>query len=166
MAMGPTSDNTAMLPCHGTPEAAMTPSSTCKLKRFAIAGTVVSIISFLIKLAGLRVISQAIGEMNFKDGDDANQVVESITSVTSRLGDAGTLLGIGNLVLLLAAILITSAFRDGGFRAQWFIRSTFAFALLNVWHPLVGTGFGIWCLYLLWKSRRIIPVGHPSASVP
>ncbi len=92
--------------------------------------------------------------MNFSGMDSLQEVTKALSVVTQVLAEAGDMLALGNMVLLVGGSMLTYAWTAGRFREQWFFWTTLFFSLLLFWQPLVGTFFGLWWFWLLFWNRR------------
>ncbi|MDB6004277.1 MAG: hypothetical protein JWR15_1264 [Prosthecobacter sp.] len=96
--------------------------------------------------------------MNFGDLESEQEVTKALGVVTRALAEAGDMLGLGNVVLLVGGAMLTYAWKEGRFRERWFLRSTLVFSILLFWQPFVGTLFGLWWFWLLFWDRKQFPV--------
>lgn len=120
----------------------------------AFSGTIVVCAALVFRGIGLY-RTWRVGElMNFGDMSNLPEVTKALGVTTHALAEAGDMLGLGNVVLVVGGAMLTYAWTAGRFRESWFFRTTQFFSLLLFWQPLVGTFFGLLWFWFLFRDRK------------
>lgn len=120
----------------------------------AFSGTIVVCAALVFRGIGLYRTWRVVELMNFGDMSNLPEVTRALGVTTHALAEAGDMLGLGNMVLLLGGAMLTYAWTAGRFRERWFLRATLVFSLFLFWQPFVGTFFGLLWFWLLFWDRK------------
>jgi hypothetical protein len=120
----------------------------------AFLGTLLTGASVVFRCVGFYRASKTVAAMNFSEIQSEQEVRRVLVGVTQGLAQAGDMLGLGNVVLLVGGAMLTYAWTRGRFREPWFFWTTLAFSMFFILQPYLGTFFGLWWFWLLFWDRQ------------
>ncbi len=136
------------------PRQPLSPQQRQRARLLAFLATILVCAALIFRGIGSYRARKAVGLMNFGGLDSEQEVTRALGVFTHALAEAGDMMGLGNLVLLVGGAMLTYVWTIGRFRERWFSRATLVFSLLLFWQPLVGTFFGLLWFWLLFWDRK------------
>ncbi len=137
---------------------ALTPAQRQNIQILAISGTLLCIVSLGFTAVGIYQLQQTVMLMNFEGVTELSEISMRLEKVTRDLAKFTEPLALGTWILLIGGGMVTYALQWGRYRERWFFWSTLILAILNVWHPILGTVLGAWWLwYLIWNRPQFSP---------